>query len=415
MGRLKKCIAVLLALVLVVGVMPMAAARQFQVRRVTDGRSEEVSAMLDAIENQSFPEGTDAGTVRAAMEHLLYTSSFGPFTGGRFPYTNSQGYWAGKTVSDGYYSFVVSATGCYAFCQFAAYLTYNASGDRNYHWESAGRMTGQGLKEFLSEYAQAGEHLRVEDKHSVTYISNTEDGFYYLDYAGDSNPYICLRYTTYDNFAAKCNELYMKIWLYDTVTLANSQRVAEEAEEAPAGEQTEPQPTLSESDWFYASAVEAERLGLMTGGDSGAVSYLEPVTLGEAVTLAARLHSLATGGTTDIEPVEGGAWYEPYAAYLAEAGLLSESFDYSAPATREQLAHIMAAVLSEDAAVQSETLSFADGGDITYTDDVTALCLAGIVTGVEEADGVYFYPHRTMTRAEAVTIAIRLAELSAGT
>lgn len=215
----------LLTLVLAASLTQAASARQPDSYLLDAGCADEIAVMLDRIFDQSFT-GTDAAAVQAYINHFLYRSSFSAVNGGRFPYTNAQGYWAGKSVSDGTYVQVVSATGCFAYSRFVAQVIYGTPGQIRYEGESAGSVTADGLKAFLEQYAQAGEHIRVDSVHSVTFISGNEDGFYYMDYAGDQNPRIVLRYSTYAHFAAYCNGLYQKVWIYDASTAENTGETA---------------------------------------------------------------------------------------------------------------------------------------------------------------------------------------------
>ena len=398
--HLKKRVAgSLLAVLMLTALLPAAGALQFQSYAITDGASAEIPAMLDGIYAQTFTT-TDAQTVRGYIEHLLFDSSFAAIGGSRYPYTNSQGYWAGKTVSDGTYTEVVSATGCFSYCKFAAQVIYGGQGSvRNLH-ERAGAITAQGLKEFLQSYAQAGEHIRVDSKHSVTYVSGNDEGFYYLDYIGDQNPYIQLHFTTYSNFAARCNELSRAVWIYESEPAVNT------------GEVVLPEEALDEiPSWCSDSADAAERLGLVQGGD---VSYDSALTLAEAATLCARIHSLLTVGGTEFTAAEGQAWYAPYTEYLAQQNLFTGQLDWTAHATREQFISLMFVAAPEQAQLTSTgcSVEFADAQLIGNKAAVDAFCMAGIRTGVAEEDGVYFYPDQTITRAEAITIVTRLAEPS---
>lgn len=214
MHLFKRLSGVVLALVMAISVLPCASARQFYSYMLTSSDVAEIAEMVNAISDQTFSVTKEA-RVRNCIEHFLYSSNFAAVNGGRFPYTNASGYWAGKSVFDGTYRRVVSATGCYAYCKFVSQVIYDTSGERRNLNEKAGRITAAGLKSFIETYAQAGEHIRVGDKHSVTFVSCDENGFYYMDYAGDQNPRIWLRYSTYSNFAAYSNELYKRIWIFD--------------------------------------------------------------------------------------------------------------------------------------------------------------------------------------------------------
>lgn len=384
----------LLALVLVAMLTPAASARQLYSYNMDSGYAAEIAAMLDEISEQTFSV-TDAFTVRSYIEHFLYNSSFSAIYGGRYPYTNAQGYWSGKTISDGTYSQVVSATGCFAYCKFVSQAIYGTAGQMRSEGESAGRITADGLRAFLELYAQAGEHVRVDSKHSVTYVSDGEDGFYYLDYAGDQNPRIYLRYSTYANFAAYCNGLGRKIWLYEADYAENSNAPDEPESYEPNG-------------WYADHAQAAEELGLTQSGNT--LDYSGSLTLAEAATFAARVHSLLSVGGEEFEAAGGQSWYDPYVDYLKDNEILDADLDYGGAATREQFISLLYAALPEDVelAKLNRTPRFADADEIDDLQAVREFCRAGILTGVEQEDGVYFYPSSEITRGEAIAVITRL-------
>ncbi|MGN0967799.1 MAG: S-layer homology domain-containing protein [Oscillospiraceae bacterium] len=390
----KRLAGCLLALILVATLTPAASARQLYSYILNAGCAEEIGVMLDAISEQTFSV-TNAADVRSYIEHFLYRSSFSAINGGRFPYTNAQGYWAGKAVSDGTYYQVVSATGCFAYCKFVSQAIYGTAGERRDLGESAGRITADGLKNFLKLYAQAGEHIRIDSKHSVTFVSGNEEGFYYLDYAGDQNPRIYLRYSTYANFAAYCNSLCKKVWIYEADHAENAEIPAEPESYQPA-------------DWFADHALAAEELGLTQSGNT--LAYDGGLTLAETATLVARVHSLITEGGTELQTQGGQTWYDPYVDYLKENQILDSDLDYSGMTTRDQFVSLLYAAVPADMELESlnPPVTFTDAAGISDPQAVEALCQAGVLTGVQEPDGVYFYPDNLITRGEAIVLITRL-------
>lgn len=390
MHLFKRFAGVMLALVLTVSILPSASARQFYSYIVDAGNATEIAVMVDEISNQAFG-ATDAAKVQAYIEHFLYSSDFSAINGGRFPYTNAQGYWAGKAVSDGTFYQVVSATGCFAYCKFVSLVIYGSAGVRRDLNEKVGRVTADGLKSFLETYAQAGEHIRVDSKHSVTFVSGNENGFYYLDYAGDQNPRIWLRYTTYSNFAAHCNELYKKVWIYEANTALNS-----EVSYQPAS-------------WMVNYVETAEQLGLSSGGSK--VNYNGSLTLAETVTFAARVHSLFTVGGVEFDTKSAKNWYDPYVNYLKENKILSADLDYSAKTTREQFVSLMYAAVPADMPLADlhASVFFADAAEISDIVAADAMYRAGVLAGVEKNGETYLKPDDLITRGEALALITRLA------
>lgn len=394
MHLFKRLAGGLLALALVAALTPAAFAGQLYSYNLDAGCTDEIAVMLDEISCQTFSV-IGAAEVRSYIEHFLYSSSFSAVNGGRYPYTNAQGYWAGKTVTDGTYSQVVSATGCFAYSKFVSQVIYGTAGQRHDLGESAGHVTADGLKAFLTLYAQAGEHIRIDSKHSVTFVSGNEEGFYYMDYAGDQNPRIFLRYSTYANFAAYCNGLCRKVWIYECDAAENTGEAVREESQQVAG-------------WLTDYAQAAEELGLTQSGSG--LNYDSSLTLAETATFAARVHSLFAMGGVEFTPGDSENWYDPYVDYLKQNQILDSDLDYLSAATRDQFISLMFAALPADMRLESvnPSVDFADAAEIEDPYAVDALYRAGILTGVQQDDGVYFYPDNLITRGEAIALMTRL-------
>ena len=76
-------------------------------------------------------------------------------------------------------------------------------------------MTAAQVENIIMTYAQAGEHIRIDSTHSISFLAYTTDGFYYMDYATDSDPKIYIRYTTWQQFASQCNSYGKWACIYD--------------------------------------------------------------------------------------------------------------------------------------------------------------------------------------------------------
>lgn len=395
MHLFKRFAGVMLVLVLTVSILPSASARQLYSYNMSTSDVAEIAVMVDEISDQTFST-IDATQVRAYIEHFLYSSDFSAVNGGRYPYTNAQGYWAGKSVSDGTFYQVVSATGCFAYCKFVSLVIYGTAGTRCDLNEKAGRITADGLKSFLETYAQAGEHIRVDSKHSVTFISGNENGFYYMDYAGDQNPRIMLRYSTYSDFAAYCNALYKKVWIYDADPAVNVEKTKEPEVIEPA-------------DWLAEYVVIAEELGLTASANT--LDYNSELTLAETVTFAARAHSLFTVGGVEFNTENAANWYDPYANYLKENQILKSDLDYAGVASRERFVDLLYAAVPADMELTAlnAAITFADANEISNIDAASVFYQAGILTGVQQDNGIFFYPNNSITRGEAIALITRLA------
>jgi len=167
---------------------------------------------------------------------------------------------------------------------------------------------------------------------------------------------------------------------------------------------------VSSSFWGAANIAKAYELGLMKGDSATKFNPTGKVTLAQAITMAARLHSIYNTGTESF--TQGAVWYQTYVDYAAANGIPANYADYDAPATRAQFASILAAAFPADALAAINNV--ADGAipDVAmseaYAGAVYMLYRAGILTG-NDAQGT-FTPGSTITRAEAAAIVTRMAD-----
>ena len=167
--------------------------------------------------------------------------------------------------------------------------------------------------------------------------------------------------------------------------------------------------------WFLQSVVDAFELGLMKGNADATFLPEGSVTLAEAVTMAARIHSIYSNGSEQFRSAsKGEEWYQPYADYALENGLLSASLyrgGLERAATRVEFAEILAASLPEQALPAINAVADGSIPDISMTDAcapfVYLLYRAGILAG---DDSGAFQPRSNITRAEAAAIVSRMAD-----
>lgn len=212
----------LLACVLItsIPVIPVHAGFNPTKTEITSSSDPRIDQMINAISTTQSNYGDGPGWI----SYLIRESKFRPKSmgGSNFPYpNNSSSYYT--TITDGTYSRKISgAKGCMAYSNWVVALIYGSNGSRNYEPDAAGSMTAANLKAFITKYGQACEQIRIDDTHSMTYISCTGDGFYYLNYESDSNPVISLNYITWQGFANECNRLNRRMWFYDSNTATNA-------------------------------------------------------------------------------------------------------------------------------------------------------------------------------------------------
>lgn len=165
-------------------------------------------------------------------------------------------------------------------------------------------------------------------------------------------------------------------------------------------------PDVGAGDWFQPNVKAAYELGLMQGrGDT--FNPTGEIRLSEAITIAARVRSIYMGDRADFSAA--GPWYQPYVDYALAHGILdTASIDLDRPATRAELASLLAAALPEQALKPvNDGIDFVDMDESHpgYTAAQT-MAKAGIMQG---RDNRCFAPDATLMRCEAAAVLSRCA------
>lgn len=167
-------------------------------------------------------------------------------------------------------------------------------------------------------------------------------------------------------------------------------------------------PDVAGSEWYAADVQQVCRLGIMNGRSGGVFAPGENLTLAEAVTMAAKTRDIYLGGGTFTPG--GTPWYRNAVSYALQEGILQEGeyLDYTAPATRADMACLFARALPAAAYERINRIaSIPDVDEGTpYADEIFRLYGAGILTG---GTGGAFLPYNSITRGEAAAIISRVA------
>ncbi len=161
---------------------------------------------------------------------------------------------------------------------------------------------------------------------------------------------------------------------------------------------------VAESAWYYEDVAAAYELGLMEGVGEGNFAPTEPLSLAQAVTLAARARSLyLKDGETFPRHDE---WYRVYVEYAIAGGIpVSADEDFEAPATRRRCAELFAAALPKSGL---RAINRVDDGaipDVESDAAVYTLYRAGVMIGDENHD---FHPDDSIRRCEIAAVVNRL-------
>jgi len=164
------------------------------------------------------------------------------------------------------------------------------------------------------------------------------------------------------------------------------------------------------TEWFAAYVGDAFNYGFIQGKSETVFDPGGILTLGEAVTLAARLRSVYYTGKSDFAVTV--PYYAAYAAYALEHGIIDSHMDYTAPATRAQLVKLFYNALPPEAFPEINTIPEYGICDVTPDMDhgraLYALYRAGILTGSDRYGT--FFPDSNITRAETSALMVRLAD-----
>ena len=171
------------------------------------------------------------------------------------------------------------------------------------------------------------------------------------------------------------------------------------------------------NDWFYDTVASAYEFSLVNGDSDTTYNPNGTMTVAEAVTLAARMHSIEKGDgeAEKIAAMSSGTyWYSNYVDYAVKEGFLKEGqfADYEAAIKRHEMVTLFAAALPESC---FETLNYVThipdvASDAAYFNDLLLFYNAGIVMG----NDIYgtFNPDSNITRSEVAAIVDRIADIS---
>lgn len=171
------------------------------------------------------------------------------------------------------------------------------------------------------------------------------------------------------------------------------------------------------NDWFYDTVASAYEFSLVNGDSDTTYNPNGTMTVAEAVTLAARMHSIEKGDgeAEKIATMSSGTyWYSNYVDYAVKEGFLKEGqfADYEAAIKRHEMVSLFAAALPETC---FETLNYVTHipdvtSDDAYFEDLLLFYNAGIVMG----NDIYgtFNPDSNITRSEVAAIVDRIADIS---
>lgn len=81
----------------------------------------------------------------------------------------------------------------------------------------AGNYKLDELRDYFKHHFQAGEHLRIDETRSMSFVSCSDEGFYFIEYGSENNSdhNLRLRYYSFEDFTAYLNGLNKQMWYYE--------------------------------------------------------------------------------------------------------------------------------------------------------------------------------------------------------
>ena len=163
-------------------------------------------------------------------------------------------------------------------------------------------------------------------------------------------------------------------------------------------------------DWFHVNIVSDYELKLMLGREENFFDTDSYMTVAEALTIAARMHSIYYTGKADFPVSE--PWYQVYTDYCSANGIANiADYDLNMPVTRAQFAEIFANSLPDEAFAEINEIPDDAIPDVKMGDNFAAaiyqLYRAGILIGNDE-EGTYA-PNAFIRRMEVAAITTRMA------
>ncbi|MBQ7399450.1 MAG: peptidylprolyl isomerase [Clostridia bacterium] len=166
---------------------------------------------------------------------------------------------------------------------------------------------------------------------------------------------------------------------------------------------------VAENAWYAKSVASVYETSLMEGVSQDTFDTESEMSVAQAITIAARLHSIYND--IEIPEVEGGRWFQKYVEYCLSNGIMEEEqFDsYSRSAFSFEMVQLFAKALPSEyypALNNIENVHDIPKG-LIFHDDVLMFYNAGILNG-NDKNGT-FLPMSAITRKRAAVIISRVA------
>lgn len=161
--------------------------------------------------------------------------------------------------------------------------------------------------------------------------------------------------------------------------------------------------------WYAGNVASVYEIGLMEGVTANTFDTESEMSVSQAITIAARLHSIYND--TEIPEVTGGRWFQKYVDYCINKGIMtSNQFDsYSRSVLSYEMVELFAAALPKEYYPAINSISYIQDvpPSLDFADDVLLFYKAGVLNGNDKYGT--FLPMSAITRKRAAVILSRTA------
>ena len=192
---------------------------------------EMVSEALALIDNQNHMELVTENSEADLIEFMLKDSDYAVFGGKEWPAisTTDERYFI-PTVTDSalaeiYLSDTLTldsnSSASMSAGWFVSGVVYSQNISLNsyrvYIFGETANYKSDEIRDDFKKRLQAGEHLRIDETRSMSFISCNDDGFYFIEYGSENNSdhNLRLRYYSFDEFTEYLNALNKQLWYYE--------------------------------------------------------------------------------------------------------------------------------------------------------------------------------------------------------
>lgn len=165
--------------------------------------------------------------------------------------------------------------------------------------------------------------------------------------------------------------------------------------------------------WFAADVKASFEYALVDGTSQTTFSPEKNLTIAEAIKLAAGLHEIYNTGKSTLK-IGDPLWYQTYVDYALSNDILPAPYpNYTAYATRSDMAVIFANALPDEALTPINIIDDNTIPDVSaalpFSTAIYKLYRAGILTGIDASHT--YKPYDLISRAETAAIVTRLANI----